>query len=460
MEKQELQNRENTSKDESLSLAFHPSPFTPKSAEADLELRSEEFQEVLSAVPSWIQRWGITLVFVILAILLTGSWLFKYPDILGASIVVTTENLPAGVVAKTSGRIDTLFVTEKQAVTKGQMLAGIENPANISDVLFLKNTLSNFSADSLRLSHFAFRPFSLGDLQPAYNVFTKSYEEYSYFLTANYHNKKITAIEKQISVQKNMLQKSRNQLVLSRKQFESAKKIFTMDSSLYAKSVVSPADYEAAKSTFLQNQQAYENAKLAIDNQQIGILQLEQSIFDLQQQRAEQEKTLKLAVQTNYEQLAAQLKTWEQTYLLIAPINGVVSFTKYWQKNQNTNAGEVLVTIVPTEKTNIIGKITLPPQGAGKVKVGQEVNVKLDNFPYMEYGFIRVRINNISLVPIENAQGAKASILEVAFPEELVTNYGKTLTFTQEMTGTAEIITEDLRLIDRFLNPIKAVIKR
>jgi len=103
---------------------------------------------------------------------------------------------------------------------------------------------------------------------------------------------------------------------------------------------------------------------------------------------------------------------------------------------------------------------TLPPQGAGKVKVGQEVNVKIDNFPYMEYGYIRVKINNISLIPIDNGQGTKAYILEVEFPEKLITNYGKTLTFSQEMTGNAEIITEDLRLIDRFLNPIRAVIKK
>ena len=51
-------------------------------------------------------------------------------------------------------------------------------------------------------------------------------------------------------------------------------------------------------------------------------------------------------------------------------------------------------------------------------------------------------------------------MLEVEFPEKLLTNYGKELTFSQEMTGSAEIITEDLRLLDKFLNPIKAVIKR
>jgi len=436
---------------------------TSKSPLGDLgvELRSEEFQEVLSAVPPWIQRWGIVLVFIILALLFVGSYFFKYPDILNAGIVVTTEYLPADVVTKTSGRIDTVFVVEKQNVRQGEMLAYIENPARFQDVLELKKVLSGFSGDSINsFVPSNIRNLSLGDLQSTCNSFIKSCEDYSYFLLADYYNKKITVIEKQVSVQKNILRESKNQLNISEKQLESAKKIFAMDSLLYMKQVIASSEFETSKTTFLQNQQAYENTKLAIDNQQIGILQLEQSIFDLQQQRIEQENTLKVASTTAYEQLLAQIKTWEQAYLLTSPITGICSFTKYWQKNQNINVGEVMVTVVPTEKTKIIGKITLPPQGAGKVEVGQEVNVKFDNFPYMEYGYIRVNINNISLVPIDNGQGTKAYILEVEFPEELITNYGKTLTFSQEMMGTAEIITQDLRLIDRLLNPIRAVIKK
>jgi len=159
-------------------------------------------------------------------------------------------------------------------------------------------------------------------------------------------------------------------------------------------------------------------------------------------------------------QLQTQIKTWEQTYLLISPIDGVVTLTKYWQKNQNINAGEILVTVVPNEEAKMVGKILLPPRGAGKVKEGQMVNVKFDNYPHMEFGMVRVQIKNISLVPITVENNQKAYMLEVDFPEKLMTNYGKELAFSQEMTGSAEIITEDLRLLDKFLNPIKAVIKK
>ena len=50
--------------------------------------------------------------------------------------------------------------------------------------------------------------------------------------------------------------------------------------------------------------------------------------------------------------------------------------------------------------------------------------------------------------------------LQVEFPNGLKTNYGKKLEFGQEMQGSAEIITDDIRLIERFFNPIKALLKK
>jgi hypothetical protein len=114
----------------------------------------------------------------------------------------------------------------------------------------------------------------------------------------------------------------------------------------------------------------------------------------------------------------------------------------------------------PNECTKITGKTILPAKGSGKVKKGQKINVKFDNYPYMEFGMVRIEIKNDSLLPVTINDNQKAYMLQIIFPDTLITSYGKELTFTYEMIGTAEIITEDLRLLDKFLNPIKAVIKK
>ena len=54
----------------------------------DIELRSEEVQEVMGQVPAWIVRWGITLLFLVVVALLVGSCFFKYPAKGSGDIVV------------------------------------------------------------------------------------------------------------------------------------------------------------------------------------------------------------------------------------------------------------------------------------------------------------------------------------------------------------------------------------
>ncbi len=432
--------------------------------EGNLNLRSEEVQEILGRPPRWIVRVGISIIFVVVAGLFVGSYFLKYPDILPAPITVTTENLPAGVMAMTTGKIDTIAVVEKQTVKEGELLAVIRNPAKLEDVMVVKRMLEG--ADTVdvethgRASLQNSASLQLGDLQSAYTAFDNALTDYRHFVETDYHNRKIAVIRKQIAAQKNLLQKTVNQLNISRKQLATAQKLFEIDSTLYSKSAISLVDYQSARNSLLQQLSSLESSKMSVDNQQMSILQSEQSIFDLEQQRIDEDQQLTSALTSAKEQLSAQIRQWEQTYLLVAPCDGKVTFTKYWQKNQNVNAGEVLVTVVPDGDTQVVGKILLPQQGAGKVKVGQTVNVKLDNFPYLEYGMVKVCIRNISMVPVQVDENTKAYMLEVEFPENLVTTYGKELTFSQEMTGTAEIITEDLRLLDKFINPIRAVIKK
>ena len=424
----------------------------------NIEIRSEEVQEILGRPPHWIIRWGIAVIFIVIGGLFIGSYFFKYPEIISAPIVVTTENLPVNIMAKTTGRIDTLLVKEKQWVQKDQLLAVVENPASTADVLALMKLLDNFRKDGIDSSILS-SSLQLGAVQSSYSSFLKAGEDYRYFLQTDYHRRKVKVIEKQIAVQQNMLAQSRRQCALIKEQLNVARKVFSTDSVLFSNGVIASLDYEKAKSTRLQSEQNFENAKTNLEIQKMSILQSEQAVFDLEQQRSEQLAQLKVALINAYDQLQAQLKTWEQTYLFRSPVAGMVTFTKYWQPNQTVISGESLLTIVPGDATHITGKIYLPPQGAGKVKVGQTVNVKFDNFPYMEYGMVKVSVKNIALVPIMQNE-VRNYVLEVDFPEQLTTTYGKTLTFSQEMQGTAEIVTDDLRLLDRFLNPIRALIKK
>ena len=71
-------------------------------------------------------------------------------------------------------------------------------------------------------------------------------------------------------------------------------------------------------------------------------------------------------------------------------------------------------------------------------------------------------IRSISSVPasVQTATGTTiAYTVEVVFPEGMRTTYEKELPMIQQMDGTGEIITEDMRLIEQFIQPVVSLFK-
>jgi hypothetical protein len=66
------------------------------------------------------------------------------------------------------------------------------------------------------------------------------------------------------------------------------------------------------------------------------------------------------------------------------------------------------------------------------------------------------KVSSISLVP--NKEGNY--LIDVELSKELITTYNKEIDFRQEMKGTANIITEDLRLMERFFYQLKDVLNQ
>ena len=427
----------------------------------EIEIRSVEVQEIMGFIPHWIIRWGITVIFLVIFFILVGSWFFRYPDIISSTIVVTTENPPANIVARATGKIDELFVQDNQEVKEGDFIAIIESATNHRHLFALKEKLESLSSF---FNHFDTPPpgllefdknYSLGSLQSTYAVFLKSYADYRHFIKLNSYRRKIDSLHAQIArrnllhmqleLQKKILGEELN---LSSQQYERAK-------TLHKDGIISKSDLDAAKSTFLQKKYSDEGAKSNLTNSSLQISQLEQSVLDLELQYKEERKGLELALSQAYENLTGQIAQWEQNYLLRAPISGVVTFTKYWSVNQNVDAGSKVVTVIPKKGGKIIGKVVLPIRGSGKVKIGQKVNIKFTSYPHQEYGIVRGVIKSKSLVASDNYY-----TMEVGLPNGLLTSYNKELDFNQEMQGIAEIITEDIRLLERIFKPIKAILKK
>jgi len=422
-----------------------------------IELRSEEFQEVLGSVPPWILRWGITIVAIAVVILLIGSSIFKYPEIITSRIVLTGSTPPATIVAKTTGKLNELYIRDNQQVKTGEYLGIIENSSNTQDIITLKKYLEQIDLYSDTIRTLPPKHLKLGNLEASYSFFYLTLFEYTEYKRLEYLSTKGGILReriKQYETQRNNLIKQKNivanQLSIERNRFQ-------RDSTLYKKGVISNDEFEEANSQYLQSLLSFENICSSIDNAEIQIGQMKESLYDTNYQDIEKENKLITQLKTYINQLQAEIQQWELNYVLIAPIDGEVTFTKYWSVNQNVTGGEDILNIVPSNEINLMGKASLPISGSGRVKIGQKVNIRFHNFPDNEFGIVKGIVKNISLVPVMTNETAEYSV-EIELPNELITTYNKTLPYLPNMTGTADIITKDISVLERFIMPMRKIV--
>ncbi|CCZ82299.1 HlyD family secretion protein [Odoribacter laneus] len=424
--------------------------------EKDIELRSEEVQEVMGHMPSWILRWGITLFFVIILTLLIGSFFFRYPDTITATMTLTSDNPAVQIIARANGRLTSLYIEDKQKVGSGDYLAVIENTAVTEDILQLRNTLIPIvnEPDTALLLFNVERELKLGNAQSLYTNFLRSLYDFKNYKVLNYYPQKINSLRKQIGKYEVYHRNLIGQLQIQQEQYEIGKKQYDRDSILFEEGILAAADLEVTRTQLLQKRTVYEQLKASIDNLQIQIGDLEADILDYELQQAEKEKVLYQNYSVAAEQLLNEINNWELNYVLKASVSGIVSFTQIRYVNQYVTANEIVFNIVPGEKEQLIGKAMLPAQRSGKVKVGQRVIIRFTSYPDQEFGIVKGQVSSISLVPNQNNY-----MIEILLPDGLHTNYKKELPFSPEMEAQADIITDDLRLIERFFMPLKKIFK-
>ncbi|KAF2338933.1 HlyD family secretion protein [Flavobacterium nitrogenifigens] len=422
------------------------------------ELRSEEVQDILTKVPHWMIRWGTVLIFAIIIMLFFVSWFVKYPDMVKTEIVITTNIPPEKIVSKSSGRIEAILVKDKTEVDKNSTLAIIENTANYKDVFLLKKIVDDYDINSPEKAF----PFALlkntqlGEIESAFAVFQKDYQAQQ--LNESLHP---FEIESKAQSSEKIQIKERLDILLQQKQLneselELQKNEVARFETLFNKGIISAQEMEAKKLSFLQAQKNYRSLLSSISQLRSSLIDNTKSSQNSQINSTREEVNLGRSVSQSFYQLKKVIRDWELAYALKSSINGKVTFLQVWNENQTINVGDNVFSIIPDAKNSFIGKVKAPALNSGKIKVGQRVNIRLANYPDREFGVLKGEIKNISLVPDKDGN----LLIDVALPKGLRTSYDKQITFQQEMKGSAEIVTEDLRLIERILYQFKSIFEQ
>lgn len=395
----------------------------------DVEIYSEPVRDFLERIPSWLIRWGISVIFLIVLALLSLSYIIHYPDMVIAPLKLTSIDAPKPITAHTDGKLIKLLVIDNQMIKKGTVLGYIESTTDYQAVL---------EVEALGVTS-----GSLGELQPAYQIFSQAQTQYSAFKRQGFYEKRRDLLQKDLADLQKLAINLEEQKVIHQQDLTISENEYQIQKKLAEQKVIAPLELKREESKLLAKKLPLKNLESSIINNSTEQTSKTKELMDLEKTISEQENLYIQAKNT----FKSAIDTWKQRYVLIASADGILSFSSLIQEKMQVVANQELFNI-SSDKEQVLGTIQIPQENFGKVKEGQFVLIKFNSYPFQEFGAVRGIISMISLIP--NPQ-QETYMAKVVFPNGLVSNYNKQIVYRNGMKATAEIITEDMRLIERIL---------
>jgi len=431
-----------------------------------IELRSDEVQEIMSHVPNWMIRWGITLIFILISLGIFITWFIKYPDVITGSATLSTKVPTVKLFTKNSGEINALNCIDHKKVKKGEVIALIENSLNLPSKEYLEvlcNEIESSLEDNKFNVNFEDEELIFGTIQADYQTLKTTYLDYKFFSYNSTQKIQIANLRDQIKNYTILRSVAYQQLNTSQKQLSRAQDKFKSDKILYQKNVISKMEFYEEEKKLIQAENEVGNYKKASVESSIRITDLKKELAQISIEYNKQKNDFLTKINASLGTIRNAIDNWGRNFEIKSPIDGELSYLENVAENQFVENGKALFAIIPNNQ-EFIGYLNVPQQGYGKIQVGQKVRIKVDNYPYQEFGQLDGVITSISLIATDGVASANSSTaspkeyrVEFKLSKGLKSSYGKTFEYTPEMSGSAEIITEDLRLMERIFNKFRKV---
>jgi hypothetical protein len=431
-----------------------------------MQNRTEEVADIIEKMPT---RFGYIvggIVICIVTSLFYFGWIVRYPELLPGEISINAENANVDLVANATGKLRLLNAVPGLPVKTGEVIAEIRNPANCKDIMKIDSLMTG--TDITHISYGQYRnhfpvSVSVGELNGKYFGFLAALYQYLDYGREKPYELQLKNTLLQLQTQKDVWTKSIEIYKLVKNRSLIANALNARDSLLFSKMAISQSDIERSSLSKINSDQDVQQIEKDMINYDYQIKDLTSKLLQIAMQKMEKERDLQLSLYNSYYDLTENIKEWKRKYLFIAPIEGRLEFKGFLKNESFIQGGQELFTITPGNR-RILGEVMLPEKGAGKVKIGQEVIIKLDDYPYNEYGSVKGFVKSISQVtsqvPGPNNQRMNTYSVIVRMPEGLKTNYGSVLDFRFEAKGTAEIVTDDRRLLERLFDNLKYRLKK
>lgn len=179
--------------------------------------------------------------------------------------------------------------------------------------------------------------------------------------------------------------------------------------------------------------------------QESVVAQNRRAMLDLQQEANQKvEVRLQELSKADYQKKLTRLK---------APVSGTVQQLAIHTLGGVVTPAQSLMVIVPADQPVEV-EAMLENKDVGFVHVGQAVTVKVETFTFTRYGTIEGEIINVSNDAIEDQKLGLIYSSRIRLKSDHVQVNGRRVALSPGMRVTAEIKTDQRRVIDYFLSPL------
>lgn len=423
---------------------------------------ANEINDLITIPPSWLLNSGITMVALVSVTILCMSHFIKYPDKIAASAIMTSLNPPIEVISRSGGYIDIIHSKENTDVDKGGILLHINNTTNQNDLDVLSAWILKYEKikDPRGYLSLSFpENLELGNIQSASGNLELKYKELCQVLKNRIVFEQIASIRGEIET----IDKLNNSLTRENKIFvkelELVSNNYKRQEKLFREGAISEVELEGAKSSLLQKERQSEEITNRILQNKIQIKQKELESINLKDQRFKAIEDYQFVIDQVIMQINNTIENWSRSYNVEAPISGKVDYISGLSAKKSIKAGQIIGYILPDGITDRYISATFPVSNVGKIKIGQRVLIKLDAYPYKEFGMIESEVISISGIPEMNNESIPGYEVTIPLSDTIITDTGIIIPYKPNMTATVEVITEDRTIFDRIFDQFLGLMK-
>jgi membrane fusion protein len=261
----------------------------------------------------------------------------------------------------------------------------------------------------------------------------------------------------QVHEHESVLSQLDSQLTVQRQRIAILEKMVEAGAQLRVKGLVSEVDQHHREETLLAQRQDLLSLNQKITERQGQLSEVGFNLEQLPFTQGDKVQALRNELSAAEQRIAEV--NGRQAYIIRAPIAGQISLLQA-SVGQPANPQRLQLQIVPGDSP-LQAELFVPTRAIGFVKVGQDVRILYDAFPYQHFGTYSGRIIKVSQTvltssdiptPVTLTEPAYKVIIALDRPD--VNAYGKKIALQPDMLLKADIILERRTLVGWILNPL------